>query len=126
MNAQLEYSDFIKTKQSSFIESGFKPDNLNKNLYDFQSYIVDIALQKGRFAIFADCGLGKTLMQLSWAEKVAEKTQNPVLILAPLAVCDQTIKEGSKFGVDIEKLKSDVFGSHIDITNYEQLKNIDC
>jgi DNA modification methylase len=126
MNAQLNYDDFIKTKQAAFIESGFKAENLNKNMFDFQAYIVDIALFKGRFAIFADCGLGKTLMQLSWAEKVAEKTGSPVLILAPLAVCDQTINEGKKFGIQIARLNSDVFGSHIYITNYEQLKNIDC
>ena len=114
----MKYEDFLESKRKTFIESGFEVDKkkLNKNLFDFQEFIVKIALQKGRFAIFADCGLGKTLMQLSWAEQVAVKTKMPVLVLAPLAVVQQTKREGLKFGI-----KLDV----IDQNNYEQLKNID-
>jgi len=114
----MKYEDFLDSKRKTFIESGFEVDKkkLNKNLFDFQEFIVKIALQKGRFAIFADCGLGKTLMQLSWAEQVAVKTKMPVLVLAPLAVVEQTKREGLKFGI-----KLDV----IDQNNYEQLKNID-
>lgn len=114
----MKYEDFLESKRKTFIESGFEVDKkkLNKNLFDFQEFIVKIALQKGRFAIFADCGLGKTLMQLSWAEQVAVKTKMPVLVLAPLAVVEQTKREGLKFGI-----KLDV----IDQNNYEQLKNID-
>jgi len=124
----MSYQEFLKTKEKKFIESGFEIDQseLNENMFDFQKYTVQTSLRKGRFAIFADCGLGKTLMQLDWAKHVANKTNKPVLILAPLAVVGQTIKEGIKFGIDLELLKSGVFGPHIYISNYDQLKNIDC
>lgn len=114
----MEYKKFLESKRKSFIESGFEIDEskLNKNLFDFQKYIVKTALKKGRFAIFADCGLGKTLMQLSWAEQVVIKTNKKVLILAPLAVKGQTIEEANKFGINLY---------NIDINNYEQLENID-
>lgn len=114
----MKYEEFLATKKKSFIESGFEVDEnqLNKNLFDFQKHIVQKALKKGRFAIFADCGLGKTLMQLSWAEAVAKHTGKRVLILAPLAVKGQTLQEAKKFGIDI---------SMIDVNNYEQLENID-
>ena len=114
----MDYLEFLESKKRPFIESGFeiKENELNKNLFDFQKLIVKTALKKGRFAIFADCGLGKTLMQLDWAEKVANKTKSKVLILAPLAVKGQTLQEAKKFGIDI---------SNIEINNYEQLENID-
>ena len=115
----MNYEEFLKTKKKSFISSGFKINEkqLNNNLFDFQKHIVKIALGKGRFAIFADCGLGKTLMQLSWSEEVYKKTSKKVLILAPLAVVQQTIKEAKKFGINKESFE---------ITNYDQLKNVDC
>jgi DNA modification methylase len=114
----MNYKDFIKTKEKKFISSGFdvNDNDLNKNLFDFQRYIVKIALKKGRFALFEDCGLGKTLQQLSWAEAVYNHTNKSVLILAPLAVVQQTKNEALKFGID---------KNSFDITNYEQLKNID-
>lgn len=114
----MNYKEFLKTKKKEFISSGFeiKQSKLNSNLFDFQRHIVQIALKKGRFAVFADCGLGKTLMQLSWANEVYKHTGNKVLILAPLAVVEQTKDEAVKFGVDLNSF---------DITNYEQLKNID-
>lgn len=113
----MDYKEFLKTKKKSIIESGFDIDekNLNKNLFDFQSHIVKRALKMGRFAIFADCGLGKTLMQLSWAEQVVNKTKGKVLILAPLAVKAQTKNEALKFGIEL---------FNIEINNYEQLDNI--
>jgi len=115
----MEYKKFLETKKKQHISSGFKIDEieLNSNLFDFQKHIVKIALQKGRFSIFADCGLGKTLMQLSWSEAIYNHTNQPVLILAPLAVVEQTKREALKFGIN-----SDSF----EITNYDQLKNIDC
>lgn len=115
----MKYKEFLETKKKSHIDSGFNVEELklNENLFDFQKYIVKIALQKGRFAIFADCGLGKTLMQLSWAEEVYNKTNQAVLILAPLAVVQQTKNEALKFGID---------QNSFEITNYDQLKNIDC
>jgi len=120
-----DYLEFLKTKQKTFIPSGFEVTELNKNLFPFQSFIVKRALFNGKYAIFADCGLGKTLMQLEWANQVVIHTGKPVLILAPLAVSGQTISEGIKFGIEVTrygtKNKSGIF-----ISNYEQLDNIDC
>ena len=113
----MDYKEFLKTKQKSFIDSGFIPDKLNDNLFPFQEFIVKRALNAGKYAIFADCGLGKTLMQLEWAYQVSNYTKKPVLILAPLAVVGQTIQEGQKFNIDMNL---------IDVNNYEQLDNIDC
>jgi DNA modification methylase len=114
-----DYNDFLMSKQKTLAHSGFEVDekHLNSNLFDFQRFIVKRALKSGKYAIFADCGLGKTLMQLSWAECVVRQTGKPVLILAPLAVKGQTTQEAVKFGIDL---------SNIEIWNYEQLENIDC
>lgn len=112
------YLEFLKTKQKTHILSGFDVDEkkLNKNMFDFQKFIVKRALKAGKYAIFADCGLGKTLMQLEWANQVSKETKCKVLILAPLAVVGQTKQEGLKFGIDM---------TNIDVQNYEQLDNID-
>jgi len=113
-----EYTDFLETKKKTFIESGFEIDKskLNKSLFEFQKYTVTTALRKGRFALFFDCGLGKTLMQLEWANQVFKHTGKQVLILAPLAVVEQTKDEANKFGINPESFY---------ITNYDQLKNIE-
>jgi len=128
---EMNYEDFLKTKEKSFIDAGFdvKQSELNKNLFDFQKHVVQIALKKGRFALFQDCGLGKTIQQLSWAQQVSKHTDKPVLILAPLAVVAQTVREGVKFGIKLEQLNTNIdnpIGSlkGIYITNYDQLKNI--
>lgn len=115
----MDYLDFLKTKQKSIIKSGFDIDDLhlNSNLFDFQKFIVKRALKAGKYAIFADCGLGKTLMQLEWANQVSKHTNKPVLILAPLAVKGQTIQEAGKFNIPM---------NNIHVWNYEQLENIDC
>lgn len=121
----MKYSEFLKTKLKGFNKVGFDPQNLNKHLFDFQKHIVIKALNKGRYAIFAECGLGKTLMQLEIANQVVKKTKKPFLILAPLAVSQQTIEEGAKFDIDVNKLNNNYNGEPgIYITNYEQLKNI--
>jgi len=114
-----EYNEFLLTKQKTHINSGFDIDEseLNSNMFDFQKFIVKRALKAGKYAIFADCGLGKTLMQLEWANQVVRHTNKPVLILAPLAVVGQTIQEGDKFGIDM---------TNIHVNNYEQIENIDC
>lgn len=115
----MNYQEFLQTKQKTHIESGFEVQDseLNQNLFEFQRFIVKRALKAGKYAIFADCGLGKTLMQLSWAEQVANHTGKPVLILSPLAVKGQTLNEAEKFGINM---------ANIDINNYEQIDNIDC
>jgi superfamily II DNA or RNA helicase len=122
------YQEILESKKKRIQDAGFdvQPEQLNPALFDFQRHIVKTALKKGRYAIFADCGLGKTLMQLEWARHITMHTNGPVLILCPLAVAGQTIKEGVKFGIDVQRLRSDVFGPGIFITNYEQLDNIDC
>lgn len=122
----MTYDEFLQQKIKHIQDSGFEvnDNDLSPHLFPFQRYIVKKALKKGKYAIFADCGLGKTLMQLDWAHQVTKHTGQPVLILAPLAVSGQTIQEGVKFGIHVEKLKSDVFGSGIYITNYEQLENV--
>lgn len=114
----MNYTDFLETKRKNFIESGFdiEENKLNPLLKDFQKFGVKTALFKGKFALFFDCGLGKTFCQLEWAKQVSIKTKRKVLILAPLAIIEQTKKEGNKFGID---------SKHFDITNYDQLKNID-
>jgi len=122
----MNYEEFLQTKQKTHVKSGFTPKELNKNLFPFQKFIVTRALEAGKYAIFADCGLGKTLMQLEWANQVVKQTGNSVLILAPLAVSGQTIKEGDKFDITVRKYNSDAQNmAGIYITNYEQLENID-
>ena len=115
----MDYQSFLEKKIKKSQISGFDvlESDLNNNMFPFQKFIVKRALKCGKYAIFADCGLGKTLMQLEWANQVAIHTNKPVLILAPLAVVGQTLQEGSKFDIDM---------NNIHVMNYEQLDNIDC
>ena len=120
----MEYKDFLQNKRFVLESSGFDIDKseLNPMLYDFQKDIVRWALKKGKACIFADCGLGKTPMQLSWAHQVHRYTGGKVLILAPLAVADQTKREAEKFGYSakvVERQEDCTKG--INITNYEKL-----
>lgn len=120
----MEYLDFLASKRFVLESSGFDVDRneLNSMLYDFQKDIVRWALKKGKACIFADCGLGKTPMQLSWAHQVNKHTDMPVLILAPLAVAEQTKREADKFGYTalVVKEQSECING-INITNYEKL-----
>lgn len=101
---------------------GFEPKLLNPMLYDFQSAITRWAIKKGRAAIFADCGLGKTPMQLEWANQIHKKEKEPILILAPLAVSKQTEREGDKFNIIVKAVESqDDIINGINVTNYEKL-----
>ncbi len=122
------YLEFLDSKQKKIIESGFICKTLNDHLFLFQDFIVKRALKNGKYAIFADTGLGKTIMQLEWAHQVEKHTGNPILILAPLAVNIQTIEEGQKFGIKVSKLcvKKEMPTKGIWICNYEQLDNIEC
>jgi hypothetical protein len=127
-DTQMKYSEFIEAKKVQAIISGFdiNLENLNSNLFDFQRVIVKWALKRGRAAIFADTGLGKTLMQTSWAEEVVKKTGGNVLIFAPLCVAQQTVREGEKFGININYCRSDEkVKDGINITNYEMLEHFD-
>ena len=137
MKQQTDYQEFLKAKQKEHRLSGFDIDEsqLNKAMFPFQKFITKRALKAGKYAIFADCGLGKSLMQLEWARLVVENTGKPVLILAPLAVTGQTIKEAAKFNISIWSYSDFGKSTHICekeqpdeiyISNYEQLENIDC
>lgn len=125
----VSYSEFIEQKNLILQSSGFDVDTseLSTALFDFQKDIVRWALKKGRSAIFADCGLGKTLMQLEWSMKIHEHTGGNVLILAPLSVTAQTQKEGLKFGYKVTLCESqDDVKKGINITNYEKLDKFQC
>ena len=115
------YDDFIKSKITTRDASGFECDFSDSPLYDFQREIINFSLVSGKSSIFADCGLGKTPMQLVWADKVCRQTSGRVLIVAPLAVSDQTVRESIKFGITAEKSKTGDLGKWITVTNYERL-----
>lgn len=121
-----EYYDFLNSKVRKIIDSGFevRDSELNPLLFDFQKFCVKRALKKGKYALFESCGLGKTIQQLEWANQVTKHTGKPVIVLAPLSVSLQTIEEGVKFGIDVRKYDGSDFP--IQISNYEQLDNIDC
>jgi DNA modification methylase len=121
------YKEFLKQKEKTHISSGFQIDEseLNQMLFDFQKHIVQTALRIGRFAIFAECGLGKTPMQLEWGHQVEKKEKKPVLFLAPLAVVEQTIDQASFFGYKINRLTDESPDNGLWITNFDQLKNVD-
>jgi len=117
----MEYQQFIENKLNIKHGGGFTPIYENPKLFDFQNYTVNWACEEGRAAIFADCGLGKTPMQLVWAENVAEKTGGNILILTPLAVSYQTIWEAEKFNIEAMRSSEGEIKSNITITNYERL-----
>lgn len=125
-----EYQEFLERKKQTRIESGFdvNESDLNPKLFPFQKYCVKRAIQAGKFAMFEDCGLGKTIQQLEWSQKVVEHINLPVLILAPLAVISQTIKEGNKFGYKVNEINDTPYGVTIEpgiyITNYDNMDNI--
>lgn len=117
------YTDFLQSKIHTGAEHGFAPLWELDDLFDFQRALVDWSLRKGRAAIFADCGMGKTPMQLAWAENVVRKTNGRVLIMTPLAVAQQTEREAAKFGITARVSKEGVLqnGTKIIITNYQRL-----
>ena len=126
-----EYQEFLDQKKQQRVESGFvvTDEQLNPALFPFQKYCVKRALAVGKFALFEDCGLGKTIQQLEWAQKVCEKIDKPVLILAPLAVISQTIKEGEKFGYVVKEIGDMDYQQDMEtgiyITNYDNMEHIE-
>ena len=119
-----DYAEFIAAKQYTHLDAGFEAWNLPECLRDFQADIVGWACRRGRAAIFADTGLGKTLMQLVWAAQVEQHTNGAVLVVAPLCVAQQTVGEGKKFGIDCKYMREPQFSNQrIHVTNYEMLKN---
>lgn len=116
-----DYGEFLRQKSQGGADSGFDPVWMPDFLFDFQRELVEWAVRKGRAAIFADCGLGKTPMGLTWASNVARKTGKPVLYLTPLAVASQTVREAEKFGIEARQSKDGAHAGHIIVANYERL-----
>ena len=117
-----DYATFLHKKMQLGGEHGFAPIWMPDFLFDFQASLVEWALRKGRAAIFADCGLGKTPMQLVWAENIVRKTGGRVLILTPLAVAGQTLAEAEKFGITADRMGGE---ASIVVVNYQRLHQLD-
>jgi hypothetical protein len=115
-----DYAEFLRQKAQLDGYHGFAPVWSPGFLFDFQAALVEWATRKGRAAIFADCGMGKTAMQLVWAENVVRHTNRPVLVLTPIAVGAQTVAEAEKFGIAARRSSGEVFAG-INVTNYEKL-----
>jgi len=123
----MEYEEFIKTKEFQDVRSGFEPDAINPKLFDFQQAIVTWALRRGRAAIFANTGMGKTAMQMEWADNVVDHTGKPVLVVAPLAVAKQSVGEAAKFDITAQYVREHPSATcaQIYVTNYEMLDHFD-
>jgi DNA modification methylase len=119
-NGLVSYAAFLKTKIPNKASSGIAVNKLPSYLYDFQEAICRWALEKGRAAVFTDCGTGKSPLQLSWAKEIG----GTCLIVAPLSVAEQTQREGKKFGVKVTYVKTQQeLSLGINITNYERIKS---
>jgi hypothetical protein len=131
MKAQLQngqgedYRVFLERKTHIGQRNGFAPVFMPDFLFPFQRALTTWAVERGRAAIFADCGLGKTPMQLVWAQNVVETTCKPVLILTPLSVGAQTIRESHKFGIEAAQSRDGKIAAPITVTNYQQLHKFD-
>jgi len=121
----MNYLDFLGKKTHSGAMDGFEPLSIPDFLFDFQKDLTAWAIRKGRAAIFADCGLGKTPMQLVWADNIIRKENGNVLIITPLAVSAQTVREGKKFGIECHKSMEGKVDKGITVTNYERLHYFD-
>lgn len=121
------YEQFLSDKSQIGRNQGFEPLWIPDFLFDFQKSLCEWSILKGRGAKFADCGLGKTPMQLVWAQNVIQHTNKPVLVLTPLAVSAQTVREGDKFGIECQYSKDGTFktGAQVIVTNYERLHHFD-
>jgi DNA modification methylase len=123
----MDYAQYLANKAFSDVASGFDVAPRNAYLFDFQRAVVQWALRRGRAGIYADTGLGKTLMQGSWAEEVAAYTGGSVLIVAPLCVAQQTVEELARFGITVSYVRSASAIDHhgIYVANYEMLDHFD-
>ncbi|MEO5920470.1 MAG: DEAD/DEAH box helicase [Pseudolysinimonas sp.] len=121
----MRYEDFLADRAQLSDDGGFEPIVVPEHLFGFQAALLDWTLRKGRAAIFADCGLGKTPMELAWAQNVHEHTGKPVLLLTPLAVGFQIVSEAEKFGHEAALSRDGKVSAPITVTNYEQLGKFD-
>lgn len=118
-----DYSEFLHRKTHEGADDGFEPLFMPKGLFPFQESMVRYSVGKGRAALFEDCGLGKTVQFLTWAQNIVEKTNRAVLVLTPLAVAAQTIREASKFGMEAFRSSDGSVPGKITVTNYERLEH---
>lgn len=118
----MDYETFLGKKSQIGENFGFKPLFLPKQLFDFQELLVEWAVNKGRGAEFTDCGTGKTIIGLTWSENVVRHTNKPVLVICPLTVSAQTVREASKFGIEAYRSREGKLYRNIVVTNYEQLR----
>jgi len=122
----MDYQKFLDQKTHVGAERGFDPVFMPDMLFPFQRHLTEWAIRGGRRALLEDCGLGKTIQQLTWAENVAQHTGKPVLILTPLAVAFQTVKEGAKIGIEVQhRREGRKAGDGLVVTNYERLHHFD-
>lgn len=124
----MNYSEFLAKKKIVDVPTGFEcnDDLIPENAFPFQRDTIAWQCRRGRSAVFKDCGLGKTLDQLAFGQQVVEKTNKPFLILAPNEVVRQTVKEGEKFGIEVNNLRiHPEIITGVNITNYEQLHKVD-
>lgn len=118
----MQYEQFLQAKRQSHSDFGIEPDYFHESAFDYQKHVAAKAIQKGRYGCFIDTGLGKTIIQLMVAENYVRKFNKPVLIITPLAVAFQFIREAEKFGIDdVEYSKDGRFTKKIVICNYERL-----
>lgn len=118
----MTYEEFLQTKFHDNEFYGFKPLWIPDFLFPFQQTLCSWAIRKGKSAIFADCGLGKSVIELVWSENIIKETNKPVLLLTPLAVAPQMVREGEKFGIKVTQTREGKVHKGINVTNYERLK----
>jgi hypothetical protein len=121
----MKYSEFIASKNQAGADSGFDPLWLHPVMFDFQSAMAEYAIKKGRAALLEDCGMGKTLQFLVWAQNVVMKTNKNVLVVSPLAVTLQILREAEKFGIEVKRSIDGKTPCKITVTNYERLHFFD-
>ena len=122
----MTYEQFLESKRHTAANHGIDPKWIPDGMFDYQKYVTEYAIKKGRCAVFLDTGLGKTLIEITTAVNYALHTNKPVLIITPLAVAFQFIKEAEKFGIDdVEYSKDGRFKSKIVVCNYERLQHFD-
>ena len=121
-----EYEKFLKSKAQCKDDGGFAPNYMPDFLFDFQRHLTEFAIRKGKTALFEDCGLGKTPQFLVWAENVVRHTNGKLLVLSPLAVSAQTLRQAEQFGIEAYHSHGELpSGKHIILTNYEKLHLFD-
>ena len=116
-----DYQMLLERKRHAYEDAGFTPVFMPDQLFDFQRALVEWSVKKGRAAIFADCGLGKSAMQMTFAQNIVQQTNGRVLVLTPLAVAPQMVEEAAKFGIEAHRSTDGTASGKIVVTNYERL-----